>query len=149
MLKVYRLTRLAGLNTVLVLKNKKVIPLKFVTSFDSQNISRGVFITTDPDVQWAMENDNSFNVQWFLETIDGKHPKAFAASAKNENGGEKENEKETTDPDVKVVPEITKHQEAKEYLLANFPDRQPGDFKSKDRVFAFAAANKLSFPNLV
>lgn len=147
MLKVYRLTRLAGLNTVLVLKNKKVIPLKFVTSFDSQNISRGVFITTDPDVQWAMENDNSFNVQWFLETIDGKHPKAFAASlGKNEDNG---NEGGTVDPDVKVVPEITKHQEAKEYLLANFPDKQPGDFKSKDRVFAFAAANKLSFPNLV
>jgi len=152
---------MTSLHTSVILKDKSAVFVEFRASYDQNNTLRGTFVTKDEELQYAIEKDNAHGIDWDLESIDGKSPKEYKASTKakdtnppkGDNPGDNpqndaEPPKGDTPPDLIIVPEVVKHQEAKEYLLSKFPETQPGDFKSKVMVVAFAAANKISFPNL-
>ena len=155
MLKKYRLTRLTSLHTSIILEDGSSVFVEFRASYDQNNRLRGTYITTNKELQEAIEKDNAHGVDWELESIDGMIPKEYYAKKEGkkpegseELKGKKEEGKVAEDGDIQLFPEITKHQDAKELLLSKFPETQPGDFKSKSLVLAFAAANKISFPNL-
>lgn len=154
MLKKYRLTRLTSLHTSIILEDGSSVFVEFRASYDQNNRLRGTYITDNETIQKAIEKDNAHGVDWELESIDGMIPKEYYAKkeGKKAEGSEytegKKEEKGAEDGDIQLFPEITKHQDAKELLLSKFPETQPGDFKSKALVLAFAAANKISFPNL-
>ena len=154
MLKKYRLTRLTSLHTSIILEDGSSVFVEFRASYDQNNRLRGTYITDNETIQKAIEKDNAHGIDWELESIDGMIPKEYYAKKegkKPEDSEELEYNEEVKvaeDGDIQLFPEITKHQDAKELLLSKFPETQPGDFKSKALVLAFAAANKISFPNL-
>lgn len=154
MLKKYRLTRLSSLHTSIFLKDDSSVFVEFRSAYNQNNELRGTYMTDNKTIQEAIEKDNAHGVDWELESIDGMIPKEYYAKkeGKKTEGSEvpegKEEGKGVQDGDIQLFPEITKHQDAKELLLSKFPETQPGDFKSKSLVLAFAAANKISFPNL-
>ena len=143
--------------------NGEMIPISFAGGNKRFN-RNGFYVTSDPQVQEALEKDVAYGGQWTLDkntlykmsqepTVLVDEPVPYVShpvAAEIPDGNittatftvpEPAN---TADP---VLDEITNYTLAKNYILEKFPGTQRPEIISADKLRAFAKDKGITFPN--
>ncbi len=112
----------------------------------------GKFGTSDPRIQEELEKSPAFNVRYRL--IDTKEYNDGNPMDTPQGDSDKTSQDDTKfpsskDPDDKQsVPEVTRVQEARDWLVKNINEVTYTQVRNKEMVLRVAKEYKVSFPNL-
>lgn len=175
--KRYQLLKDTQLSTTFQV-NGNTVPVTFQHGITRPYLIRGRFTTSDPELQAAIEADNSFNILFYLEHTDGAEPvkvevpetvvpevveevvpettEEVPAAATEETPAPVEEvvpEVVEVKPEVPAItdyPEITNLQEAKQKLLELFPgELKPANMPNAKAVINRAKERNVTFSKLV
>lgn len=158
--KKYRSTISVYLSLGLLI-NGKSATIDFIGGANGQHKTLPYFVTSDPDVQEALDTSPGLNVHYRLESVEttaDKNPKQpelppDITPQETEKASEIDDIFNLDDAppiepaaDGVIVPGITNAQDAKAYLTETFPGKV-GQMPNKAAVLSEAMRLKVSFPD--
>lgn len=139
-----------GTKASLILKvGKETKTIEFHDGLKSPRKIYPHFSTTDPEIQNAISEHKLFKTG-VIRLVKSKDISTTTTSVSNstETTGKTNNASETgTETSGTVVEDVTKVQQAKEWLIDN-AGAKLSDLPNKEAILNFAAAKGIVFPNL-
>lgn len=134
--KKYRLTTAIKANVTICINGRPFVVL-FENGTFGEHRTGGYFLTTDENVQLALEADPRFNSVYRLES-----EKESPDKPKKENAP-----KASEMPNGGIFTGVTNSQQAKKKLMEVFPDLTHAKLPNKEAIVAFAASHEITFPD--